>query len=335
MRGFEHGATDSGPDPFADFSTCAHPTGPCPPVLDAVLAADRVRYPDPAYTSLRDTLGPHHAVPSDQVVVGAGASELILRIVRSCRGGVLSWSPSFIEYRRAAYVCGRSFREETDQDAWLEALPSEGVAFLCLPNNPDGMVHDKVFLEHGVEAARRKGCRIVADLAYADFCRQAPEVVAGMDLLHAPNKKYGLTGIRAGYLLSSDLEFAERLLGESPSWVLGSEGVRFLESGVSEPALRWMEGSRAEVWRLADELRAVLAESGWETLASGAHFLAAQPPPWQGLDALASAGEWSRFLAGHGVRVRDLANVGWPGRFRLSARPPEELARLRSALESG
>jgi len=71
MADFDHGATDSGPDPIADFSSCSHPFGPCPVVLETVRNVDPTHYPDPAFHGLRKHLGEFHAVDPDRIVPGA------------------------------------------------------------------------------------------------------------------------------------------------------------------------------------------------------------------------------------------------------------------------
>lgn len=334
MVDFEHGATDSGPDPLADFSTCAHPFGPCPWVLRAVLLSNRTRYPDPSYLALRDRLGAFHETGAERIVPGAGASELIHRMVRCVAGGVLAWTPSFVEYRRAALVCRREFLAPSDPDEWLESVPREGIAFLCQPNNPDGRCHSTEFLVRAVERCRSRGCRLVLDLAYADFCPGLPVVPEGCDLLFAPNKKFGLTGIRAGFVACADAPFARTLNGFSPSWVLGAEGVAFLLAGIEFEAIDWFRNTLYPVLEATSQLRELLVGNGWRCKESQAHYLAAHPGFGVADSPDADSARWTAELRRRGVRVRDLTNTGMPGWLRLAARPSQELDTLRSALAS-
>jgi histidinol-phosphate aminotransferase len=264
MEDFEHGATDSGAEPLADFSTCAHPFGPCPEVLAAVLLADRTRYPDPAYARLREQLGSRYGVEPDRIVPGAGASELILRLVRNCTGDVLAWTPSFVEYRRAAQVSGRRFLSAREPTPWLDRVPTNGTAFLCQPNNPDGHVHSLEFLEAAAATCRWKRCRLVLDLAYADFCLNAPPIPTECDILLAPNKMFGLTGVRAGLVVSSDRTFAESLRLAAPAWSVGAEGVAFLAAASEPSAMVWFQSTLPDIWSATDSLRCLLEGEGWE-----------------------------------------------------------------------
>jgi len=335
MEDFEHGATDSGAEPLADFSTCAHPFGPCPEVLAAVLLADRTRYPDPAYARLREQLGSRYGVEPDRIVPGAGASELILRLVRNCTGDVLAWTPSFVEYRRAAQVSGRRFLSAREPTPWLDRVPTNGTAFLCQPNNPDGHVHSLEFLEAAAATCRWKRCRLVLDLAYADFCLNAPPIPTECDILLAPNKMFGLTGVRAGLVVSSDRTFAESLRLAAPAWSVGAEGVAFLAAASEPSAMVWFQSTLPDIWSATDSLRCLLEGEGWEIAPSSAHYFCAKPPAIAGFGSGADlSSEWSHRLRLEGIRVRDLSNVGLPGWLRLSARPDREMVCLASALGS-
>lgn len=330
---FDHGATDSGPDPLADFSSCSHPFGPCPSVLEAVLRADRARYPDPSYRHLRERLGMFHGVDPDRILPGSGASELILRMVGAVAGAVLAWTPSFVEYRRAAHVCRRPFLQASEPDAWLASVPRGGIAFLCQPNNPDGVVHPRAFLEAAVAACRENGSRLVLDLAYADFCPNLPDLPEGCDLLFAPNKSFGLTGIRAGAAVCADQSFATALMDASPSWVIGSEGVSFLSATTTPAAGEWLRETLPQVRKAATHLRSLLEEFDWEVLPSAAHFFAARPPTGPNpVDPPTHSARWAAHLRGEGIKARNLSNTGFPGWLRLSARPGKEVDQLRSAL---
>src|ERR1700722_17834031 len=99
-----HGGTDSLPEPRYDFSSNANALGPCPWVLAAVRSADVTRYPDPLYAELRAKLASHHQTTPDRIVVGAGASELILRLIRRIDGTVQQLVPTFSEYARGAQL---------------------------------------------------------------------------------------------------------------------------------------------------------------------------------------------------------------------------------------
>ena len=75
-----HGGSDSGPVPLHDFSTNANPL-PVPASLRLALhEADRRRYPDPHYLSLRQHLGSAHGVAPERVLPASGGAEAIRRL---------------------------------------------------------------------------------------------------------------------------------------------------------------------------------------------------------------------------------------------------------------
>src|SRR6266403_2085071 len=167
-----HGGTDSLPDPRYDFSSNANPLGPCPSILPAVRNADVTRYPDPSYTQLRATLAVHHRTAPERIVVGAGASELILRLISRIDGSIQQLAPTFSEYARGARLAGRKLISARSQDAFLRAQSEHpGLGFLCWPNNPTGDLWSPEF----VSAAAAAG-PLVVDLAYAP-----PSWVIGRD----------------------------------------------------------------------------------------------------------------------------------------------------------
>ena len=66
-----HGGPDAAGVPVFDFSTNSNACGPCPEALHAVQSADATRYPDPAYTALREGLGAFHGVTPARIVLAA------------------------------------------------------------------------------------------------------------------------------------------------------------------------------------------------------------------------------------------------------------------------
>lgn len=319
-----HGGTDSGPEPLHDFSTNANPLGPCPPVLAAVRAADLSRYPDPSYTRLRDTLAAHHGVTPERVVVGAGASELILRLVRAHAGPVHALGPTFSEYGRCARVEDRSWSEERTPADFLAAhADARTLGFVCWPNNPTG---DRWPLDF-VRASSLAG-PLVADLAYLPFCDRADiaaleQATANAIRLHAPNKAFGLCGVRAAYLILP--EPRPELLLLAPSWVIDRTAEAFLAATATPEAQTWLERTKPTIAAWRSDFARSLRTLGFEVHESPATFVLARVP-----DAARVAGA----LSTRGIRVRDTTSFGLPGHLRLSSMPPAARSELESTLKS-
>lgn len=323
-----HGATDSGPEPDLDFSSNAHPLGPCPAVLDGLRRHDPTRYPDPSFLSLRRQIAAVHDVDPDRIVVGSGAAELIHRIVRAFGGTVASQRPGFGEYAHAAACAGvrhADFPSSEFPTTWVpDRAPS--TVFLCLPNNPDGSCPTSADLARIAATCAGTGAHLVLDLAYLPFLEAPPTLPATAIQLHAPNKAMGLVGVRAGYAVMPDTAAGVRLSALAPSWVLGTEAVAFLEACVSHEARSWLRETTPRARELRCALASMLRDRGLEVVESPATHLIARPQESPGIPDFAKA------LRRSGVRVRDTTSMGLPGWIRLGARPTDETEALSTVL---
>ncbi len=319
-----HGGTDSMPEPRYDFSSNANPAGPCPSVLAAVRTADVSRYPDPLYAQLRGKLAAHHRTTADRIVVGAGASELILRLIRHHQGTVQQLAPTFSEYARGAALCDRRLISMNTPAAFLRAQARQpGLGFVCWPNNPTG---DLWPLEFVAEAAASGP--LVVDLAYASLCggsRLAAIETASRRAyrLYSPNKAFGLTGVRGAYLVAPRID--RRLAHAAPSWVIGRDAVAFLEAGVEPRARAWLGRTIPRIERWRSRLVRSLRQLGLQVRDGPATFL---------LVNVHDAARVAQRMRRDGVRVRDGGSFGLPEWIRLSAQPPRAQQALLVALKN-
>jgi len=317
-----HGGTDAGPEPAFDFSTNATPLPPPAAVLAAVRRAPRDRYPDPAYAAIREEIADHHGVSPERVVVGAGASELIFRFILRYPGPVAVPRPTFSEYARCARMLDRPLIE-TDDPADLLAIDTapDGLAFLCWPNNPTGACLPPDLI---AELSHRH--RLVLDLAYQPLMTTPPgpaffSAAARAIHLHAPNKAFGLTGIRAAYAILPQAD--ARLQQLAPSWPLGVEGEAFLRATLRPEARRWLAESRTTIAAWRGELVRDLRRLAVSVRESPATFVLARVGP---------ATAVARSLREAGLRVRDATSFGLPEHIRIRCAPPAARHRLISAL---
>ena len=317
-----HGGTDSLPEPRYDFSSNANALGPCPAVLAAIRRADVSRYPDPSYTRLRERLAAWHGVTPDRIVVGAGASELTLRLVRHFDRAVVQLAPTFSEYARGAGIARKRLLSAASAESFLRAQRRQrSLAFLCCPNNPTGEVWDTKL----IATAARRG-PLVVDLAYASLCGSAQAVqieaaAAGAWRLYSPNKALGLTGVRGAYLIAP--RAAGRLADEAPSWVIGRDAVAMLETSLERSARAWLTESIPRLWRWRAQLAAGLRRLQLTVRESPATFL---------LVDVGSGTRIARSLRAAGIRVRDASSFGLERWIRLSAQPAPARKALLAAL---
>ena len=329
-----HGGPDAAGAARFDFSTNANAAGPLQRVAAAVAAADRSRYPDPAYAALRAHLGAWHGVAAERVVVGGSASELIWRLsAGAARLGRVQRAivprPGYGDYAAAARAAGLECaphgsaerpRVPTADDLW----------WLTEPASPDGST--RIADDH--LAARllqleEAGALTVLDLAYQplrlDDRALPPEAELAWQLW-SPNKACGLVGVRAAYAIAPKGEegAAQALRARAPSWVCGADGVAMLTAFASEAAQDELAAQRATLARWRLQLAEALRGADWEMQAarSVTPFLIARPA------AHAAPLDAPRF----GLRLRDCTSLGLPGWWRLSAQPPAALDALAAAL---
>jgi len=311
------------PEPRYDFSSNANCLGPCPSVLAAIRAADVTRYPDPQYTHLRNSLAAFHRTTPERIIVGAGASELILRLIRLSTGSIQQLGPTFSEYARGAKLAGRRLVSTRSPAAFLRAQDQRpGLGFLCWPNNPTGDCWPADFVGEACKAGA-----VVIDLAYASLCdsSEAAAIERAAETgyrLYSPNKAFGLTGVRGAYVIAPREDV--NLANAAPSWVIGRDAAALLEASVEPRARAWLAQVFPKVQRLRRRLARSLEQMGLTVRQSPSTFLLAKVDDATRITTELRASE---------IRVRDASSFGLRQWIRLSAQPPAAQRALMTSLK--
>lgn len=340
-----HGGPDAEGAPLHDFSTNANACGPCPHTVAALQAADPSRYPDPAYTALREQLAAFHGVTRERIVLAASASEFIVRITAAVaqgrRGTVEVPALAYGDYARAARAQGLRVSETRPViEARAPSLPASRRAdapllvWACDPSTPLGIA------QPGLAAridALPDAVPLVLDRAYeplrlSGISALSPRQLNRVWQLWSPNKSLGLTGVRGAYAIAPEgaaaAELQRHLLRLAPSWPLGAHAVAMLQSWAGTQAQEWLAGClpTLRVWKR--EQQALCRAWGWLVLDSDSNYFCAA---W--LPALGAAGpaQALRALRAQGIKLRDCTSFGLPGHVRLGVRGPESLSALRAA----
>ncbi len=201
-----------------------NPFGPSPMALTAIEAAisEIHRYPEIQATDLHEEIADFHGVRPDQILVTAGATELLCMIARTLLApglNAITSARSFIVYKLATQVTEGSLIEvETHENGYdLNAIAdainaNTRIVFIANPNNPTGtlVTADEVdrFLTKVPEHVL-----IVLDEAYGDFAEQFAQkrrmtFSRSLDyvrqernviVLKTFSKAHGLAGLRVGY----------------------------------------------------------------------------------------------------------------------------------------
>ncbi|MDK1018548.1 MAG: aminotransferase class I/II-fold pyridoxal phosphate-dependent enzyme [Actinomycetota bacterium] len=316
-----HGGTTAGVDVLHDCSTNTNAFGPNPVVAEQLRSVDPTAYPEPTYLRLRELLGKDLGVHPDRIVVGAGASELINRIVRTYGGDVAAPPHTFGEYAAAA-IRARRRLVTSSWHSWSDALSRDSVEFLCLPNNPTGYETPAADISLRVAARVASGSHVVLDLAYAPFLDRRIAVPDAAIALFSPNKVHGVTGVRAAYAVTPR-ETASTLRSAAPSWVLGNHGVAMLEATCLPAAKLWVRRTTSLLRSLRSEIVERLENRSFELRPSDAHFLMVRVG-----DAARTRGRLLRY----GLHVRDCSSFGLAEWIRISVGPRERNDLLVDAL---
>jgi histidinol-phosphate aminotransferase len=285
-------------------------TSPLPGVPQVPLGESMARlsdYPEGAYGDLRSAAASYAGLAPENVVVGAGADELIFLVAHTFLGpGSRS---SFASPTYALYGIVTELRAATRVGPDDEA----DVYWRCNPNNPTGEVVEP---EELVELARtRPDAVVVVDEAYVEYGARsaAPWVDAlpNLVVLRTLSKAFGFAGLRVGYALAHP-ETAAVLDARRPPASISAPAARIAAASLREPRLLDVETTVAE----RERVRTALLAAGHDCPPAGGNFV------W-----IASSEPLAELLERQGIVVR-----AFPEGIRATIRRPSENDVLLRAL---
>ena len=201
-----------------------------PPSLQAELgrrlgALALNRYPDARVNDLRRALADYAQMPAGfDLMLGNGSDELISLLAMACDlpgAVVLAPVPGFVMYAMSAQLQGLTFVGvpltadfELDLPAMLAAIATHrpAITYLAYPNNPTANLWDDAAIEAVIEAVGQQGGLVVMDEAYQPFAsRSYIDRIARHEhvLLMRTLSKFGLAGVRLGYMMGPQALIAE------------------------------------------------------------------------------------------------------------------------------
>ena len=182
--------------------------------------------------------------PAERIVVGNGASELIKIVSGHLVERLIVPVPSFNEYVNAA-PSGRvvefplefpSFQLNVDKFAREAIRVKADVAVVITPNNPTAMLIPKPALIRLAKGLETHDCMLIIDESFLDFAENPDRISLEQEIENYPNmailksmsKAYGICGLRIGYLLTANSEFAEAVRNGVPIWNINGFAEEFL-----------------------------------------------------------------------------------------------------------
>ncbi len=299
--------------------------------LAQALDAGATRYPDEADAVA--ALSALHGRDPEEIVPTNGAAEALWLLAPALRPRLAACvHPSFTESEAALRAHGvpvaRVLRDPARGFALDPAAVPDAADLVIVgnPASPSGTLDPA----HALLVLRRRGRIVVVDEAFMDMVPGEPGSLAGETLddvivVRSLTKALGIPGLRAGYAVAPP-RLARRLRGVRPPWSSNALALAALAASARRPQARAQIADRVVAERddLCSRLRDI---PGVRTWPSATNFCLIEVD--DGV-ALAAA------LREHHIAVRPAAS--FPGlderHVRLTARSPQENARLAEAIEA-
>ena len=252
-------------------------------------------YPHGGYPELERAIANYARVSPENVVLGAGADDLILLLTRSFASPgdnvAIANDPTYPMFAISVWVAGA---EVSDNDPVL--------TICCRPNNPTGEVGE-------LPAARP----LIVDEAYFEYSGDSAVdlIEDGVVVIRTFSKAFGLAGARVGYALAGRDVAAELNKRQHPGPLSTLSAALALAGLASPPDVTPIIEER-------ERMRERLLELGFEPRPSHANFLYVPVDDPQA--------EYERLLQ-HGFAVRPVR-----GGIRITIRTESDDERLLQAL---
>ncbi len=224
---------------FLDYSANVNPLGIPEKLRELIISNIDLlsSYPDPECNDLRKDISSYLDIPSDRIIIGNGAAEIIFLLFDEQKPKkVLIPSPTFCEYERAAVKSGAEvffFRIREDQHFKLDinelirCMDDKDIdsLILCNPNNPTSVLTPPDELLCLLVAANQRGVRVIIDETFIELTiggnlNSVKGYLLKFDnlfIIRAFTKLFAIPGLRLGYGLGSE-ELITNLWERKVTW---------------------------------------------------------------------------------------------------------------------
>jgi histidinol-phosphate aminotransferase len=267
-----------------------NPDGPCAASLAALsgCASVAARYPFAKQEETQAVIARHHGVKPEQVVLGAGSSD-VLRMADSAFLGpaktIVAAEPTFeavLQYARVTKAEPVKVAQTSDFRHNLPAMAAAcdantGLVYVCNPNNPTGTIVGASELEAFLDKVPPSTV-VLVDEAYHHFV-DSPTYKSALELARQRDnvvvartfsKIYGMAGMRLGYAVGSPANIAA--MERCASWDNTSQAALAMGlAALADPGVVPTEKKRLNDTRRW--LCAELAKDGRRYIPSQANFV--------------------------------------------------------------
>lgn len=275
------------PQEILDFSASINPLGPPATAIAAIVShlSDLRAYPDPGYGELRQALSQFHQLPTDWILPGNGAAELLTWAGRDLASleatGLIC--PAFGDYGRALRAFGASILPwginlalllpglEPNRGGLAAAIDLERSLLQPLavcqasrvglllnnPHNPTG----QLFSRQSILECLERFALVVVDEAFMDFLPPSAQqslldqvqVHPNLVIVRSLTKFYSLPGLRIGYAIAHP-ERLQRWQGWRDPWPVNTLAIAATRAAVADFSFQhqtwdWLAPAREQLFQ--------------------------------------------------------------------------------------
>ncbi|GBD89331.1 threonine-phosphate decarboxylase [bacterium BMS3Abin04] len=299
-----------------------------------------------AQNALAELISDIISQPAERIIVGNGAAEIIKILSGSLANKIIVPVPSFNEYANAAPKGHAvefplefpSFQLDVDKFADEAIKVGADTAVVVTPNNPTSMLVPKADLIRLAEQLKQHNCMLIIDESFLDFTDNKEQISLEQDIDKYPNiailksmsKAYGICGLRIGYMLTANVDFAESVRNGIHIWNI---------NGFAEEFLRILPQYKQEFEDSCEKVKAdrdvfynkLCAIKGMTVFKPDANYIYCRLP-----DAALSGPEVTkRLFIKHNIYIKDSIGKTQPDAdryIRIASRTQEENNTLINAL---
>lgn len=198
-------------------------------------------YPDPEYTSLRESIGNYVKVDPKNILVGNGSTELIslcIKAIKPKKAFILG--PTYSEYEKEVTLIGGTSTYypllekdnfQLDIGALIDALPLDlDLLIMCNPNNPTSTSVNSKEIEFILKACQEKNIFVLIDETYVEFSEDLLHVTSvhlaqqykNIMVIRGVSKFFSAPGLRLGYAICSDTNHLEQINRLKNPWTINA-----------------------------------------------------------------------------------------------------------------
>lgn len=261
------------------------------------------QYPETEPVTLEHEMAQMLHLPEGTVLMTNGASEAIFLIAQHFRGATsVIPQPTSTLYAQACASHGHNVTY--DDKEVFDDLPTNRLYWLCNPNSPTGNVLPKTFVKYLVH--QNSQYTFIIDQSYEALTDE--EVPTPREMftfpnvltIHSASRKYGIPGIRLGYITGSPAVIDQLRMQRQP-WALSPLTILAAQYLIKHPKQNNGDiGERlAEAKRLREQLNAI---EGISVMESNTLFMLVH------VDSFTAKETCHLLLERYGLKVRDASN---------------------------